>query len=76
MKDILEVARLTRVLMSLSARQAFQRAPAALRRYSFLASYVAVSAAGSMNVLFTRASEISGGVKVTDETGEVSVAAS
>lgn len=36
-----------------------------------MASYVAVAAAGSLNVLFTRASEISGGVKVADETGEV-----
>lgn len=36
-----------------------------------MSSYVAVAAAGSMNVLFTRASEITGGVKVTDESGEV-----
>eukprot|EP00904_Undaria_pinnatifida_P014271 jgi/Undpi1/9975/HiC_scaffold_28.g12429.m1 len=51
--------------------KAFQRAPPSWRRFSFVASYVAVAAAGSLNVLFTRASEISGGVKVADETGEV-----
>lgn len=56
----------------LSVAQAFQRAPPSFRRFSFVASYVAVAAAGSMNVLFTRASEITGGIKVTDETGEVS----
>ena len=55
----------------LSVRQAFQRAPPSWRRFSFVASYVAVAAAGSLNVLFTRAPEISGGVKVTDQTGEV-----
>jgi len=42
-----------------------------MKRFSFVASYVAVAAAGSMNVLFTRASEITGGVQVTDESGEV-----
>lgn len=51
--------------------KAFQRAPPSWRRFSFVASYVAVAAAGSLNVLFTRAPEISGGVKVTDHTGEV-----
>ncbi|CAM9433062.1 unnamed protein product [Ectocarpus sp. 12 AP-2014] len=50
--------------------KAFQRAPPSLRRFSFIGSYVAVAAAGSMNVLFTRASEITGGVQVTDESGE------
>lgn len=59
------------LLSSWPLSQAFQRAPAALKRYSFLASYTAVAAAGSLNVLFTRSSEISGGIKVTDETGEV-----
>ena len=52
-------------------QQAFQRAPPSMKRFSFVASYVAVAAAGSMNVLFTRASEITGGVQVTDESGEV-----
>lgn len=42
-----------------------------MKRFSFVASYAAVAAAGSMNVLFTRASEITGGVQVTDESGEV-----
>eukprot|EP00903_Cladosiphon_okamuranus_P019579 g18007.t1 len=51
--------------------KAFQRAPPSMQRFSFVASYVAVAAAGSMNVLFTRASEITGGVQVTDESGEV-----
>eukprot|EP00752_Nemacystus_decipiens_P004214 g3851.t1 len=51
--------------------KAFQRAPPSMKRFSFVASYVAVAAAGSMNVLFTRASEITGGVQVTDESGEV-----
>ncbi|CAM9495636.1 unnamed protein product [Ectocarpus sp. 8 AP-2014] len=50
--------------------KAFQRAPPSLRRFSFIGSYIAVAAAGSMNVLFTRASEITGGVQVTDESGE------
>lgn len=47
-----------------------------MKRFSFVASYVAVAAAGSMNVLFTRASEITGGVQVTDESGEVRKAGS
>lgn len=55
----------------LPLEKAFQRAPPSLRRFSFVASYVAVAAAGSMNVLFTRASEIRNGIKVTDQSGEV-----
>ncbi|CAM9740670.1 unnamed protein product [Ascophyllum nodosum] len=51
--------------------KAFERAPPSLKRFAFMSSYAAVAAAGSMNVLFTRASEITGGIKVTDETGEV-----
>ncbi|CAM9865051.1 unnamed protein product, partial [Choristocarpus tenellus] len=41
-----------------------------IRRFSFAVSYIAVAAAGTANVVFTRGAEVMEGVAVRDETGK------